>query len=131
MQPKTQMCTTATYPLESSAPSPPHSCQCCKGCDHTTNQCPLSQIPLWHKLFPPKHPNNPGSDKPDMFILDLDRPMATNHDTPSSQNPSPGPSTRNRLRQPDHSSQTSRKPHGSHGGCGGHGDGGCRGRYQM
>ncbi len=100
---------------------PPHSCKCCKGHNHTTNQCPLSQIPLWQELFPPKLSNNPSFDKPDMSIPDLDRLMAADHDTTSSQNPSPGPSTRNGLRQPNHSSQTSRKPHGPHGGCGGYG----------
>ena len=104
---------------------PPHSCKCCKGHNHTTNQCPLSQIPLWQELFPPKLSNNPSFDKPDMSIPHLDRLMAADHDTTSLQNPSPGPSTRNRLRQPDHSSQTSRKPHGPHGGRGGYG--GCGG----
>ncbi|KAF8314564.1 uncharacterized protein EI90DRAFT_3022272 [Cantharellus anzutake] len=34
--------------------NPPAPCKCCKGRDHTTLQCPLTTLPCWPDLFPPK-----------------------------------------------------------------------------
>src|SRR5258708_197388 len=101
LQTKTQTRNTLPFTLEISAPP--------------------RQIPLRQELVHPNRSKNHSFDQPDMSIADVDRLMAADHDTTSSQNPSPGPSTRNGLRQPNHSSQTSRKPHGPHGGWGGYG----------
>ena len=87
---------------------PPHSCKCCKGQDHTTNQCPLNQLAFWPTLFPPKPANTSNPD-----------PLSTDPESILSHNPLDSANNYGRN-QSERSHQGNRRPTSRRGARPGH-----------